>query len=194
MVIEGVIDFEKEISVIVARGVDGVMATFPACENLHENHILDVTIVPARVSPKVETDAAELARTIAEKIELVGLLAVEMFLTKNGDLVVNELAPRQHNSGHWTIEGAATSQFENHLRAILDRPLGDTTARGHAAMINLIGSMPDRPEALADAGFRLHDYEKAPRPGRKLGHLTTVAGSPAERDRALSAALQLLGQ
>ncbi|MEO5720806.1 MAG: 5-(carboxyamino)imidazole ribonucleotide synthase [Chthoniobacterales bacterium] len=181
MVLEGVIDFEKEISVIVARGVDGVMATFPACENLHENHILDVTMVPARVSPKVESAAAELARAIAEKMELVGLLAVEMFLKKNGELVVNELAPRPHNSGHWTIEACATSQFEQQVRAVCGLPLGSTEILRPAAMANILGDFwkggePNWTKALEGAGVHLHLYGKRePRPRRKMGHLTALA-------------------
>jgi 5-(carboxyamino)imidazole ribonucleotide synthase len=124
-------------------------------------------------------------------LDYVGVLALELFVV--GDrLLANEFAPRVHNSGHWTIEGAVTSQFENHLRAILDLPLGDTAARGHAVMVNLIGTMPERPADLARAGFRLHDYDKSPRPGRKLGHITALADDAAGRDRCLAAALDLL--
>jgi len=185
LILEAAIDFEKELSVIVARGPDGSMATFPVCENMHRNHILDVTVVPARVSAKVEKSAADLARTIAAKIELVGLLAVEMFLHGHDTLLVNELAPRPHNSGHWTIEGSATSQFEQHVRAVCGLPLGSTQLLSPAAMANLLGDLWERAEpnwaaALAVQGVRLHLYGKHhPRLRRKMGHLTAL-GSTAE--------------
>ncbi len=194
LVLEGMVHFEKEISVLVARGVDGAMATFPVCENLHENHILDLTVVPARVSPMVETEAANLARAIAEKIELVGLLAVEMFLQKNGDIVVNELAPRPHNSGHWTIEGCATNQFEQQVRAVCGLPLGSTEVLRPTAMANLLGDVwqggePMWAEALAVPGVHLHLYGKAePRPRRKMGHLTAVADTSDEAMQRVSEA------
>ena len=181
MVLEGMIDFEKEISVIVARGVDGAMEAFPVCENLHHNHILDFTLVPARLSAKVETEAAELACAIAEKIELIGLLAVEMFLKKNGELIVNELAPRPHNSGHWTIEACTTSQFEQQVRAVCGLPLGSTEILRPAAMANILGDVwqggePNWAKALEVAGAHLHLYGKSePRPRRKMGHLTVLA-------------------
>ena len=181
MVLEGMVDFEKEISVIVARGMDGAIATFPVCENLHQNHILDVTIAPARVSPKAASDAAALASAIAEKMELVGLLAVEMFLERNGELVVNELAPRPHNSGHWTIEACATSQFEQQVRAVCGLPLGSTEILRPTAMANLLGDVwqggePAWAKALAVEGVHLHLYGKRePRLRRKMGHLTALA-------------------
>lgn len=186
LVLEGVVDFDKEVSVIVARGADGAMATFPLCENLHRNHILDVTVVPARVEPKVEKAAAELARAIAEKLELVGLLAVEMFLKPNGDLVVNELAPRPHNSGHWTIEASTTSQFEQHVRAVCGMPLGSTELLRPAAMANILGDAwqgggPEWSSALRTPGVHLHLYGKSePRPRRKMGHLTAVGATAEE--------------
>ncbi|MBA2432745.1 MAG: 5-(carboxyamino)imidazole ribonucleotide synthase [Chthoniobacterales bacterium] len=186
LVLEGVIDFEKEISVIVARGPDGDMATFPVCENLHRSHILDLTVVPARVEPAVELAAAELARTIAEKLDLVGLLAVEMFLKPGGELLVNELAPRPHNSGHWTIEGCATSQYEQHVRAVCGLPLGSTEILRPAAMANLLGDVwlkgtPDWSGLLAVPGVHLHLYgKKEPRPRRKMGHLTALGATAAE--------------
>lgn len=185
LVLEGAIDFEKEISVIVARTPSGEAATFPVCENIHRNHILDLTVVPARVSETVASEAAQLACAIAEKLELVGLLAVEMFLKSNGELLVNELAPRPHNSGHWTIEGCATSQFEQQVRAVCGLPLGSTEILRPAAMANLLGEVwqhgePDWARALAIEGVHLHLYGKRePRPRRKMGHLTAV-GSSAE--------------
>jgi 5-(carboxyamino)imidazole ribonucleotide synthase len=183
LILEAAIDFEKEVSVIVARGPDGSMATFPVCENMHRNHILDVTVVPARVSAEVEKSAADLARTIAEKMDLVGLMAVEMFLQRDGTLLVNELAPRPHNSGHWTIEGCATSQFEQHVRAVCGLPLGSTHLLSPSAMANLLGDLwqggePNWGAALAVQGVRLHLYGKHhPRPRRKMGHLTALAST-----------------
>ncbi|MGI9086829.1 MAG: 5-(carboxyamino)imidazole ribonucleotide synthase [Chthoniobacterales bacterium] len=181
LILEGLIDFEKELSIIVARGADGAIATFPACENIHRNHILDLTVVPARIDQGVEREAAELASAIAEKLELVGLLAVELFLTTKGELVVNELAPRPHNSGHWTIEGCLTSQFEQHLRAVCGLPLGSTKIIQPSAMANLLGEIwqdgePHWMKALEVEGVHLHLYGKQePRPRRKMGHLTALA-------------------
>lgn len=198
LVLESAIDFEKEVSVIVARGFDGAMVTFPVCENIHRNHILDLTVVPARIKPEVEKAAAELARTIAEKIELVGLLAVEMFVKANGDLLVNELAPRPHNSGHWTIEGCATSQFEQQVRAVCGLPLGATNILCPTAMANLLGDIwqggePDWGAALAVEGVHLHLYGKTePRPRRKMGHLTAVADSAEVAIKRVSEAREAL--
>jgi len=183
LILEGAIDFEREVSVIVARGTDGAISTFPVCENLHRNHILDITVVPARVSARVEKSAADLARAIAEKMELVGLLAVEMFLRPDDSLLVNELAPRPHNSGHWTIEGCATSQFEQHVRAVCGLALGSTEILRPAAMANLLGDLwaeaePNWAAALEVEGVHLHLYGKRePRPGRKMGHLTALASN-----------------
>jgi 5-(carboxyamino)imidazole ribonucleotide synthase len=194
MILEGAVDFEKEVSVIVARGVDGEMATFPLCENIHRNHILDITVVPARVAPSVEEQAAQLARAIAEKVELVGLLAVEMFLKRNGELVVNELAPRPHNSGHWTIEGCVTSQFEQQVRAVCGLPLGSTAILRPSAMANLLGDVwmrgtPDWSRALEIDGAHLHLYGKSePRPRRKMGHLTATAATAQEAIDAVARA------
>ena len=186
MVVEGAIQFETEISVIVARSVSGEMVTFPACENLHKNHILDVTVVPARVPESVQQEAAELARSVAEKLELVGLLAVEMFVKPSGQLLVNELAPRPHNSGHWTIEACATSQFEQQVRAVCGLPLGSTEVLMPAAMANILGDVwqhgePQWANALGSAGVHLHLYGKRePRPRRKMGHLTAIGASADE--------------
>ena len=197
-ILERAIDFEKEVSVIVARGVDGEMATVPVCENLHRDHILDITVVPARVSEAVEKSAAELARAIAEKMDLVGLLAVEMFLQRDGALLVNELAPRPHNSGHWTIEGCATSQFEQHVRAVCGLSLGSTQILRPAAMANLLGDIwgdgePDWAAALAVPGVHLHLYGKHhPRPRRKMGHLTALADNAEAAIAAVSKARDAL--
>jgi len=180
-VLERVIDFEKEISVIVARGSDGKTAVFPVCENIHRHHILDLTLAPARVSEHVAGTARELACKVAKSLDLVGLLAVEMFLQSDGELIINELAPRPHNSGHWTIEGCATSQFEQHVRAVCGLPLGETDSLRPAAMVNLLGDIwsrgePDWAAALAEPNVHLHLYGKhEPRPSRKMGHLTALA-------------------
>jgi 5-(carboxyamino)imidazole ribonucleotide synthase len=198
LILERAIDFEKELSVIVARGVAGEVATFPVCENLHRDHILDITVVPARVSSAVEESAADLARTIAEKMSLVGLLAVEMFLQRDGALLVNELAPRPHNSGHWTIEGCATSQFEQHVRAVCGLALGSTEILRPAAMANLLGDVwhdrePNWAGALAIKGVHLHLYGKhTPRPRRKMGHLTALADNAEAAIDAVSGAREAL--
>ncbi len=182
-VLEGMVEFEREISVIVARGPAGATGVFPVCENIHRNHILDVTLAPARIAPPVESAARELACAVAEKLDLVGLLAVEMFLRNDGELIINELAPRPHNSGHWTIEGCATSQFEQHVRAVCGMPLGATDLLRPAAMVNLLGDVwsdgePNWPAALSETNVHLHLYGKhQPRPGRKMGHLTALADS-----------------
>ena len=185
------IDFEKEISVIVARGPDGKTAVFPVCENIHRNHILDLTLAPRASRTALPRAARELACEVAESLDLVGLLAVEMFLQSDGELIINELAPRPHNSGHWTIEGCATSQFEQHVRAVCGLPLGATDSLRPAAMVNLLGDIwsrgePDWAAALAEPNVHLHLYGKhEPRPGRKMGHLTalaeTVEAAAAER-------------
>ena len=198
LVLEAAIDFETEVSLIVARGADGDMKTFPVCENMHKDHILDITVMPARVSREVEKEAARLACAIAEKLDLVGLLAVEMFLKSDGELLVNELAPRPHNSGHWTIEGCATSQFEQQVRAVCGLPLGSTEILRPTAMANLLGAVwqdgePNWRRALETEGVHLHLYGKRePRPRRKMGHLTAV-GSDAQQaiDRVTEARASL---
>lgn len=186
LVLEGAVDFERELSIIVARDPAGNMKTFPACENIHRNHILDLTVVPARVPDEVERAAAQLACAIAERLCLVGLLAVEIFLLKDGELLVNELAPRPHNSGHWTIEACATSQFEQQVRAVCGLPLGSTEILQPAAMANILGDAwqhgePDWRKALEVEGVHLHLYGKTePRPRRKMGHLTAIGADPEQ--------------
>jgi len=175
--------FEREVSVVAVRGVQGEFAVFPLCENVHTNHILDVTVAPASVPSQVVREATEIAETILTSLEVVGVLCVEMFLTSDHELIVNELAPRPHNSGHWTIEGATTSQFEQQLRAVCGLPLGACTMTGRsAAMVNLLGDIweggvPDFAGMLADfPDVHLHLYGKREaRPGRKMGHLTAVS-------------------
>ena len=192
-VLEAVVDFEKEISVIVARGPDGGSAAFPVCENIHREHILDLTVAPARIEAAVAATACDLAGRIAESLDLIGLLAVEMFLKGDGTLVINELAPRPHNSGHWTIEGCVTSQFEQHVRAVCGMSLGSTELLRPSAMVNLLGSIwsggePNWAAALTEQNVHLHLYGKRePRPRRKMGHLTAVAETVEE---AAAAALR----
>ena len=198
MVLEGAVDFAKEVSVLVARGADASVATFPLCENIHRNHILDITVVPARVEAGIEAEAAQLARSIAEQVELIGLLAVEMFLKADGQLIVNELAPRPHNSGHWTIEACVTSQFEQQVRAVCGLPLGATEILRPAAMANLLGDVwlrgePDWSRALASEGVHLHLYGKSePRPRRKMGHLTAFGATAEEAIARVTAARSAL--
>src|SRR4051794_7030893 len=138
-VYEGFVDFEREVSVVAARGVDGSFAHWGVIENRHANHILDVSIAPADVPEKTAKEAIEIARGILEQLDVVGVLCVEFFLTKSGNIIVNELAPRPHNSGHLTIDASVTSQFEQQLRAVCGLPLGDTTLHGPAAMAQLLG-------------------------------------------------------
>ncbi len=186
LVLERTVEFEKEISVIVARGPDGDTEVFPIAENIHRNHILDVTVVPAQIRPAVAEKARELALAIAAKLELVGLLAVELFVEKNGDVLVNELAPRPHNSGHWSIEGCVTSQFEQHVRAVCGLKLGPTEQLRPAAMMNLLGEIwqkgdPAWVAAMEVPNVHLHLYGKVePRPRRKMGHLTALANTTGE--------------
>ena len=175
------IAFTHEVSIIGARSASGEVAVYPLNGNVHSQGILRLTRAPYGPLAWQRLGERHLRRVL-EHFRYVGILAIEFFVHR-GRLIANEMAPRVHNSGHWTIEGAVTSQFENHLRAILGLPLGSTRALGHAAMVNLIGRMPPASELLAIHGLHLHDYAKAPRPGRKLGHCTFVARTRAERDR-----------
>ncbi len=172
-ILEDWIDFRIEISVIVARGEDGAMAAFDAVENRHANHILDTTLAPARIAPELAAEARGIAERIASALDLVGLLAVEMFVTRDAALLVNEIAPRPHNSGHWTMDACATSQFEQFVRAICGLPLGPVERHADAVMKNLIGHDVDSWEAvLSEPGAHLHLYGKdAARVGRKMGHV-----------------------
>jgi len=175
-VLERFVNFEREISVIVVRGPDGKHANYVAVENRHEHHILAQTIAPARIPLATARKAEGMARHIAEKLDLVGIIAVEMFVGENGELMVNELAPRPHNSGHWTIDACVTSQFEQVVRAICGLPLGSPRRHSDAVMDNLIGDAVDRwPELIKDPDAKLHLYGKAEaRPGRKMGHVTRL--------------------
>jgi len=180
------VQFEREVSLIAVQGANRERAYYPLAENVHRDGILRTTVAPY-VDQALQTQAEQWLGAIMGELDYRGVLTVEFFHTKTG-LVANEMAPRVHNSGHWTIEGAETSQFENHLRAVLGWPLGDTRPRGHAAMLNLLGSLPDADVLLAIPGAHFHDYGKDPRPGRKVGHCTLVDPDRArllERFRAL---------
>ena len=175
-ILEAFVDFEREISVIVARGADGATACFDAVENRHVRHILAATIVPAPLPAALANEARAIAEHIARVLDLVGLLAVEMFVTRDGALLVNELAPRPHNSGHWTLDACVTSQFEQLVRAVCALPLGSPARHSDAVMTNLLGDDAGRwREILAEPGAKLHLYGKRQvRPGRKMGHVTRL--------------------
>jgi 5-(carboxyamino)imidazole ribonucleotide synthase len=199
-VVESWVDFKCELSVIVARNSGGETRVFPVAENIHTRHILDFSLVPARVSASVAREAEQLAVAIAQKLGVVGLLAVEMFLTNAGQVLVNELAPRPHNSGHWSLDGCETSQFEQHVRAVCGLPLGPVGAREPAVMVNILGDAwawrdgqvvgePNWTAILAEPAAKLHLYGKAePRIGRKMGHFTVRGANldaTLEKARAL---------
>jgi 5-(carboxyamino)imidazole ribonucleotide synthase len=175
-IIEGFVDFTCEVSVIIARGLDGTVIPYPVVENRHANHILDVTIAPASVTRAQASEAEGIARALAHALDLVGLLAIEMFVTRDGRILVNELAPRPHNSGHWTMDACRTSQFEQFVRAIAGLPLGSIERHADAVMKNLIGDeVHNWPELAAEPGAKLHLYGKtAARPGRKMGHVVRL--------------------
>jgi 5-(carboxyamino)imidazole ribonucleotide synthase len=183
-VLEAFIAFEKEVSVIAARGSDGAYADWGVIENRHHHHILDLSIAPADVSDTVAGQAREIARAVLEALDVVGVLCVEFFVQPGGGLLINELAPRPHNSGHLTVDASVTSQFEQQLRAVCGLPLGSTELLRPAAMANLLGDIwnPREPNWLAACArpdVKLHLYGKlAPRPGRKMGHLTALAADP----------------
>lgn len=197
-VLEAFIDFQCEISVVAARGADGEFVHYGAVENQHSRHILDVSIAPARVAPSVAAEAVELTRCVLEKLEVVGVLCVEFFVTPDGSLLINELAPRPHNSGHFSVDACVTSQFEQQLRAVCGLPLGSTAMHRPAAMANLLGDLwangePDWLAACAFPGVKLHLYGKLdPRPGRKMGHLTALNHDPEEAYRTVLAARETL--
>ncbi len=168
---EALVPFTRELSLVSVRARDGAMTFYPLAENVHRDGILRVSRAPAVAAP--EELAQDYARRLLEELDYVGVLALELFEV-DGALLANEFAPRVHNSGHWTIDGAPTSQFENHLRAILGLPLGSTDAVGACVMVNLVGSAPPLEELLALPGAHVHLYGKAPRPGRKIGHVTLI--------------------
>jgi 5-(carboxyamino)imidazole ribonucleotide synthase len=173
-ILEGFVDFSYEASVVAARGADGAFAAYDPPENEHENHILRRSTVPSRLTPAQAEDAKAIAKTIGDALDYVGVFAVELFVGANGELLVNEIAPRVHNTGHWTIEACACSQFEQHIRAVAGWPLGDPRRHADAVMENIIGAEADAWEALARTGA-LHLYgKKEARPGRKMGHVTRL--------------------
>ena len=188
LIVEGFVHFQRELSVVAVRGRNGEFRAWPLTENWHVDGVLSASLAPAVVDPAMQATALSHARRLAEAMDYVGVFALELFC-RDGELLANELAPRVHNSGHWTIEGSETSQFQNHLRAVLGLPLGDTRMVGLACMLNWIGAMPDANAVLGEAGGHWHDYGKSPRAGRKVGHATVRADSPAE----LAAALQRVG-
>jgi len=174
LILESFARFTRELSVIAVRSPRGELRCYPLAENRHQRGILRLSVAPAETDPLIRAAAQRHVETLAEHLDYVGVLALELF-DMDGWLVANEMAPRVHNSGHWTIEGAEVSQFENHVRAIADQPLGPCSARGSAAMLNLIGELPELDGLLSIPGVHLHLYDKRPRPGRKLGHLTVRA-------------------
>ncbi|HKM67576.1 MAG TPA: 5-(carboxyamino)imidazole ribonucleotide synthase [Candidatus Acidoferrum sp.] len=175
LILEKLVPFTRELSILGVRGRDGKTAFYPLIENHHRGGILRISLAPApNLAAGLQLEAEHAARRVLEALEYVGVLCIELFET-GGRLLANEMAPRVHNSGHWTIEGAVTSQFENHLRAILGLPLGSTAAAGVSAMLNLIGEIPESAEVLNVSNAHLHLYGKEPRPGRKLGHVTVRA-------------------
>lgn len=188
LIAEQWIDFDREVSAIGARSASGETRVYPLTENVHKDGILRTSRAPADPDG-IADQANEYLTKLLERLNYVGVLALEFFV-RGQRLFANEFAPRVHNSGHWTIEGAATSQFENHLRAIVDMPLGETAAVAHAGMINLIGRLPAA--WTGDDRCHLHVYGKSPRPGRKLGHITVLADSAVKRDRKLDKILEKL--
>ena len=193
LILEQFVSFQRELSILAVRGRSGETAYYPLVENHHRGGILRLSLAPApRLSEKSQREAEAAARRILEALDYVGVLAVELF-ERDGNLLANEIAPRVHNSGHWTIEGTVSSQFENHLRAVSGLPLGETRTLGHSAMLNLIGEVPDPAELLAVPDAHLHLYGKSPRPGRKVGHVTVradSAGQLADRLKRLPAFFQ----
>jgi 5-(carboxyamino)imidazole ribonucleotide synthase len=193
LLVERYVSFQYELSVIGVRDHSGEEVFYPPIENLHREGVLRRSIAPApAVTPEIAALAIEYSRRLMDRLEYVGVLALELFSVE-GDLLANEMAPRVHNSGHWTIEGAETSQFENHLRAILSLPLGATTPRGRSVMLNILGHIPPLESVLAVEGAHLHLYGKAPTEKRKVGHVTLVAQSAATMEHRVGVLLGALG-
>ncbi len=191
LILESFVPFEYEVSILAARGRDGATACYSLVENHHRDGILRLSRAPCRM-PELEREGWDYARRLLDRLDYIGVLAIEFFV-KDGRLIANEMAPRVHNSGHWTLEGTETSQFENHLRAILGLPLGSTAALGHAAMVNGIGDLPERATVLAIPGAHYHAYGKASRPGRKVGHITLRADDPGVVRAGLERVLPMVG-
>lgn len=178
LILEAFVPFERELSVLAVRGRDGAFDTWPLTRNWHTDGVLSLSLAPAPDIDELQQRAGTLARTLAERLDYVGVFALELFV-RDGELLGNEMAPRVHNSGHWTIEGAHTSQFENHVRAVLGMPLGDTGTRGLSAMFNWLGELPAPAPVLQAVDGHWHDYGKQARPGRKVGHATVCAPDAA---------------
>jgi 5-(carboxyamino)imidazole ribonucleotide synthase len=199
-ILEAFVAFEREVSVVMARGSDGACSHFGVIENRHANHVLDVSVAPADVPARAQHEAVALTRSIVERLDVVGVLCVEFFVNQDGSLLVNELAPRPHNSGHFSIDACMTSQFEQQLRAVCGLPLGAPTQLRPAAMANLLGDLweagePDWPAALALPGVKLHLYGKTePRAGRKMGHVTALADTTTEATRLVLTARDALAR
>ncbi len=199
-ILEAWIDFDREVSVVAARGVSGEFVAYPVFENAHRNHILDVTVCPARIDNKIQTEALEIARSVLQTMGVVGVMCVEFFVTKSGKLLINETAPRPHNSGHLTIDAHQTCQFEQQVRAVCGLPLGDIAQWKPAAMANLLGDLwsPQPPAwtaALSHPEVKLHLYGKREaRPGRKMGHLTALAETVDDAEAIVSSARAALHQ
>ena len=190
LIYEAFQSFSREVSIIGARSARGELAYYPLAANTHKDGILRHSVAPY-VNRRLQSAATVYLRRVMRALDYIGVLAIEFFVV-GGRLMANEMAPRVHNSGHWTIEGCVTSQFENHLRAICDLPLGSTRALGAAAMINFLGDMPSRERLLGIEGLSYHDYGKVPRAGRKLGHCTILKSRAADRNQALRQALSLI--
>jgi 5-(carboxyamino)imidazole ribonucleotide synthase len=184
LILEGFVRFQRELSVLAVRGRDGEFRTWPVTENWHEQGVLALSLAPAQAASGLLQRAVDSAAKLAQSLDYVGVFALELFEC-DGELLANEMAPRVHNSGHWTIEGAETSQFENHLRAVLGLPLGSTAPRGVSCMLNWIGRLPPSTAVLAQAGGHWHDYGKDARDGRKVGHATLRADDAASLAAAL---------
>ena len=193
LIVEKLVDLRRELSVIAVRDRNGEVFTYPLVENLHHEGILRLSMAPAPDPARFESTAERAVRALMDELDYVGTLTLELFETNDGELLGNEMAPRVHNSGHWTIEGAETSQFENHIRAVTGLPLGSTDARGHSAMVNLIGELPEPQQVLSVPGAHLHLYDKQPRPGRKVGHITVRCDERSEVNDALGALRGLPG-
>ncbi len=191
-ILEQWIPFERELSLIAVRGQDGNCRFYPLTENHHREGILRLSLYPApNVTATLQAEAEHYLRTLLDSLNYVGILAVEFF-EKDGHLIANEMAPRVHNSGHWTMDAGCISQFENHIRAVAGLPLGSTTPRGYAAMVNLIGTPPDIASVLAIDGAHLHLYGKDPRAGRKIGHINLCADTPEQRAELVSQVIELI--
>lgn len=187
LLVERMVDLHRELSLIAVRGREGDVVIYPLVENLHHEGILRFSRAPAPHADPFTASTEQAVRSLMDELGYVGVLTVELFETREGALLGNEMAPRVHNSGHWTIEGAETSQFENHIRAVTGLPLGSTAPRGQSAMVNLIGEVPDPGQVLGVAGAHLHLYDKEPRPGRKVGHITVRRDTRAEVEEAVDA-------